>query len=104
MDTMEILKNLTADQQESFIKLEETFGTDGWGLLKKWAEDRAVAAKDRAAYAGSWEENRIAVGAEQVYLQIASLGDSFVTEFAELAEANMLSVRDDPSDFDPAFE
>lgn len=98
MDTMEVLKNLDSGQQERFMKLEKLFETEGWALVVDWAKAKAEDAKSRAAHSSSWEENRVFVGQEAVYLMVANLQSSSDAEFAALAEANAVSELENSDD------
>lgn len=98
MDSMEVLKNLSNDQSELFQKLEALFDSDGWTVVETWAKNKAEAARNRAAYASSWEENRMAVGAEAVYNEFANLPSSTMNDFEAMAMANVEKEEDEHAD------
>jgi len=85
MSTTEILKNLTGEQQMRLMSLEKLFQTEGWDIIMELASQQAELARDRCAYASSWDENRVANGQEQVWRQILALEGTTESEFAEIA-------------------
>lgn len=98
MDSMEIIKNLDDGQTDRFMKLEKMFESDGWTLIAEWAATQAEFAHNAAAYAGSWEENRMAVGSEKVYLAVAKLRDAVLQEFQGIAEAKLAEAEENSED------
>jgi hypothetical protein len=104
LDIVEILKHLTEDQRQRYLLLEKTFDSDGWPLIIEWATKRANECHSRAANANSWDDNRISVGAREVYLQIANMRDSTTMEFSKMAEANLLRASEEDSYDDLRFE
>ena len=95
MDIIEIFKHLNDEQKERYLKLQKTFESDGWSLLVDMATTKGTDAFSRAAYASSWEENRIFVGQHIVYESFKNLKETVDAEFEQLAAENaMESLKD----------
>lgn len=88
---LEHLALLDDDQKDHYVKYERMFDTPGWALIEEWARLNSQQQFMRAAYAGSWEENRIALGARLVYEQIANLRNTTEAEFMAKAEQALLN-------------
>jgi hypothetical protein len=88
---LEQLALLDDDSKDHYVKLERMFDTQGWAVIEEWARVNSEAQFQRAAFAGSWEENRIALGARMVYEQIRTMRDSTEAEFAAKAEQAVLN-------------
>jgi len=95
---MEVLKNLDDNQTDRYMKLERVFESDGWPLLEEWFTQKAEVARQRAAHANSWDENRIAVGQEGAYTELVNLRDSTMQQFEVAAEANLDREQEDEED------
>lgn len=83
---LEQLALLDDVSKERYVTLERMFDTPGWKLVEEWAKTNAQQQFHRAALAGSWEENRMALGARLAYEVIAGLRDSTEAEFIAKAE------------------
>lgn len=101
---IEVLQNLTDDQKNRYMKMEQLLESDGWALLQQWLQGQAEAAQGRATYAQTWEDNRVAVGQMYVYTQLADLNDAVHAEFTELARQNAESVAQNEPFYDSSFE
>lgn len=88
------LKHLTDEQKTRYMQLERLFAQPGWDLVEALAQELAMSAKDRAAFAKSWDANRIAVGQGYAYSHIASLRDNTEKEYEALASAAAQKVAD----------
>ena len=89
------LKYLEPDERERYMKLERLFGTPGWDVIARWAEMNRDEARDRAASAQTWEENRIAVGMRMAYDMFAQLQKVHELEFEELARERRAAKEDE---------
>lgn len=83
---LEMLKYLSDEDKTRYMVLERLFAQPGWALLVEEMAKRALAAKDRAAFAQSWDQNRLAIGGGIVYNEIANMQDLTETEFEQKAE------------------
>ena len=85
MDSMDMLKHLTPDQAETYMKFEKTFETEGWDLITTWAEREAEATLRHAATCSSWDENRLLNGRADAFSQIVSMRASVLAEYENTA-------------------
>jgi hypothetical protein len=99
MDFMEVFKYLTDEEKATYAALEETLSSAGWKLIVENAEKQMAQLEVQAAYAGTWEQNRQAIGAIAAHREYASLREMVEQEFAQIAaerreEANDVDVTD----------
>lgn len=87
MDLNEI-KNLDPEQKSRYMKLERTFGTEGWDIVVEYLKIQAEDAKNRELDAKTWEENRTWRGARLAFTIAANIADITEKEFTALAEQN----------------
>lgn len=92
------LKLLTDEQRDRYLKLEKLFGMPGWAIMEKWAEGNRDEARDRAASASTWEENRIAVGQRIAFDTFANLRRISEMEFEMLAANNAAEKEEESED------
>lgn len=83
---LEDLKYLTDEQRERYMTMERLFEQPGWTLVEKWAGINRDEAKERAANAQSWEDNRIAVGLRIAYDTFSKMRDINEREYMQLAQ------------------
>lgn len=89
------LKYLTPDQKDRYVTLERMFEGKGWSVIEAWAKTNAVQQMERAAFAGNWEDHRMATGSRLVYEQIVNLRESTENEYVALAEQAMLAIAEE---------
>lgn len=76
---------LTPAQAERYHRLESLFAHPGWAIVEQWAQQNADEHRDRAAYAQTWDANRVSVGARTAFALVVGLRDATEAEFARLA-------------------
>ncbi|SRR6266404_1432602 len=91
---LEALKYLSDEDKNRYMVLERLFSQPGWKLVTSLMEQLALEARDRAAFAKSWDENRIAIGQGYGYNMVASLQDSTEAEFEQKATAAKQKLAD----------
>ncbi len=93
MDMMEVFKWIPDDEKERLTQLETTFSTPGWKTIVEWAQNKSEDSILRAATATSWADNRIAVGNQQAYFQLANFAESTLLLYANMAEQAKLDAE-----------
>ena len=76
---------LTPGQKERYSKLESLFEHPGWAIVEQWAQLNADEHRDRAAFAQTWDANRVSVGARTAFALVVNLRNATEAEFAQLA-------------------
>jgi predicted DNA binding protein len=100
MDLDEI--NLLTDQQkQKYMSLMRMFESDGWKIMDAWASANSDEARERAAMAATWEENRIYAGQRVVYDIVRKLPEINEQEYAILAQQNR-EAKEEESEVDPS--
>ncbi len=99
VDTLDVLQHLQDHEKANFLALEDLFGSPGWKLIVKMAEQNCVDALTRAAYASSWEANRFANGQRDVWSQVVQMQDTTFAQFAALALERATTKEDDEDGF-----
>ena len=84
---LQMLKYLSDEDKTRYMVLERLFAQAGWKLLVEECQKWALAAKDRAAFAQTWDQNRLAVGNGFAYDHISRLEEITETEYEQKAEA-----------------
>jgi hypothetical protein len=98
---LDALKYLSDEDKNTYMILERLFSQPGWKLVVALAEKLSLEARDRAAFAKSWDDNRIAIGQGYAYNHIASFEDSTQAEFEQKAGAAKEKAADkDEDDFE----
>lgn len=92
---LEQIKYLTDDQKDKYLDYERTFESKGWGYVKGWLLGQIQEQVQRALFASSWEDHRVATGMRIAFEQMLSLHENVEAEFVSAAEANMLNAVND---------
>ena len=61
------LQSLDPELKARYIKAERWYASDEWKDLKEWLLVEIENAKERAAFADSWDQNRLNMGAVYAY-------------------------------------
>lgn len=94
--SLDDLKFLDNEKKTEYMVLERLFDQPGWKVVVAHAQQWGELAQKRAAFAKTWEDNRIAVGAAAVYNQIANLEEITGAEYENLVnEARLAAQTDD---------
>lgn len=94
--SLDDLKFLDNEKKTEYMTLERLFDQPGWKILVERAQQWALLAEKRAAFARSWDDNRIAFGAAAVYNQFANLEEITSTEFENaVSEARQAAQQQD---------
>lgn len=91
LDDQTIMLYLNDTQRERFVKMQETFETEGWTLIREWFQYKSMEALQGGANATTWETNREQYGARQAFNTAATLDDSFMNEFEAVAQSVIAS-------------
>lgn len=84
---LEALKYLSDEDKTRYMVLERLFTQPGWELVVALTRQLALEAKDRAAFASSWDANRVAVGNGLAYDHISRLQDNTEAEYQQKADS-----------------
>lgn len=84
---------LSDEQKGRFAALESVFGMPGWRLVEDWALANVELMRMRGADAGTWDVNRMALGARTAFEQLASFRASTEREFEQMAEDNKAKLQ-----------
>ena len=82
---MNLLNALSDQQKSEYLAITRTLDGPGWDILSNYYQDRVADHIKAGANAGSWEENRILLGARLAYEEFANLRDAIEERFEELA-------------------
>lgn len=83
---LEDLVHLDAAQKDRYMALERLFESDGWHIVKAWADQCAGEHLLRIVNSTSWDQNRVAVGARIAFLQMLNLEGSTEAEYSAFVE------------------
>lgn len=83
---LEHIKYLSDDAKNRYAMLERLFDSPGWALVVKLAAEWSETAKERAASAQTWEDNRFAAGQRFAYYHFTKLEEATELEFQQMAE------------------
>lgn len=104
MINSELIKFLGNKDQERLRTLEAFFASPGWQIFFENAAEQYDMAKNMVLGAGSWPENRIAVGRMSAYGEILQLEAKTQQQFETMAlDAKALSEQeavDDELDYE----
>lgn len=83
------LNALKPEDRRKYMAFEALFGSTGWKYLVTLAKHNAAEAVQRAAFANSWAENRMAIGNGAAWDAISKLEEqteaTYKLKLAELA-------------------
>ncbi len=100
LSSQEIMQHLDDTARDTFVKLQETFESDGWPLIR----DRLLDLSNRAGIDGSnaesWEACKEQRGRREAYWFASQLHESFITEYEGVAreaieQAGTVTLDDD---------
>lgn len=91
---LDALKFLDDNDKERYMVLERLFNQPGWQLVVALATQSALDAKERAAFATSWDQNRLAVGSGLAYTHISNLQNITEAEYVQKAESAKSELAD----------
>ena len=86
---MNQLNALDDPDKERYLMFARLFSDPGWAALVEFYRHKAEAMMVNGASAGSWEENRVALGMRLAYEEFANLENSNEMEFAEKADTQL---------------
>jgi hypothetical protein len=72
--------------REKYMALERFFSSAGWKYIKGLAEQRAAEQVQRAAFAASWADNRLAIGAGAAWNELAKLEETETASFERMVK------------------
>lgn len=82
----ETLSYLTDEMKADLARYEDTFGSEGWKLILKWAERSAAEAQDRTFNAPTWEETLMWRGRHSAYIDLIDVEESTYKELEAYAQ------------------
>jgi hypothetical protein len=85
MPTHELMAYLNDMERDRFVKLQETFETDGWRLLSQYANEKVIYHGVQGSNATSWEKVNEHRGARETWRQVARWADEFMNAFEAAA-------------------
>jgi hypothetical protein len=77
------LKFLSDEDKERYMSLERLWSQPGWALVVELAKQLASGHRDRATFANTWEQNRMALGSALAYDHISRLQEITETEYEQ---------------------
>jgi hypothetical protein len=84
--SMEDLQHLSDQDKQNYMNLCRMFESEGWKLVKKWAQLNADDSFKRIAWANTWEENRKAFGAHQAFVSMLNIEDATELDYRVMAD------------------
>jgi len=94
----ELSLHLTEEEKERWHKLRSVFESDGWPLIKEWAQGQVTLATISGANAVSWDVNRVAYGTRLAWEEVANFEDRVANEYAAVAEQRAEAALEDDYD------
>lgn len=98
------LNALKPADRNRYRALEQLFAQPGWKIVITLAKEHAANAVQRAAFAASWADNRIAIGNGAAWDAIAKLEEQteahYAQMLAEIEKATQLVALADESSFE----
>lgn len=98
MPTHELMAYLSDEERDRFVKLQETFETDGWRLIVAYANQKVVYHGVEGSNASSWEKVNENRGAREAWNQVARLADEFMNAFEAAAQSAKAEAADESQD------
>lgn len=84
---------LTDQEKEEYMTFERGFDSPFWKKIQEMCEQRSVEALNRAAFANSWDENRVANGERVVWDFLARMSDIMEDQFHNIAEQRAMEKK-----------
>lgn len=85
MDAKQI-NSLTPERRQEYIEAERFYGSKGWKDHKEWLLEQKAMALHMAAFADTWEQNRVNLGVALFVDQVLSVEDNTFRMFEEEVE------------------
>lgn len=98
MPTHELMAWLSDVERDRFVKLQETFETDGWRLVVEYARGKVVQHGVDGSNAATWEKTNEHRGARAAWDQVAHLADEFMNAFEQAARLAQEDAADTAQD------
>lgn len=93
--SLDDLKFLDNEKKTEYMVLERLFDQPGWKVVVAHAQQWFEMSQKRAAFAKTWDENRLAIGAAAVYNQFANLEDITNAEYENLVQEAKTAQQED---------
>ena len=87
MPTHELMSWLGDAERDRFVKMQETFETDGWRLIREYALAKITEHVVNGANAKSWDDTRAHLGARLAWDQVSKMDADFMNAFEQAALA-----------------
>jgi hypothetical protein len=87
MTTQELMSWLDDKERDRFVKLQETFETDGWKLITQYCEQKVIYHGIEGANSATWEKVNENRGAREAWRQVMAMADEFMNAFSAAAES-----------------
>lgn len=78
------LNALKPSERARYMSLEQLFSQPGWKVVVALAKQNAEEQRNRAAFANSWADNRLAIGNSAAWNAIAQLEEQTEQHYARL--------------------
>lgn len=82
---LEQVNALAPDDRNRYMQLEKLFAQPGWRVVVALATQKVAEALQQAAFASSWDNNRIAMGAHLAWRGIQNLEKDTQALYSEKA-------------------
>jgi hypothetical protein len=80
------LQLLDPETKARYIQAERWYASKEWKDLKEWLIEQVDQAKGRAAFAETWEQNRLNIGMVSAYNILLSQEELVFQEFDEVVQ------------------
>lgn len=84
---MNDIKFLSDEDKTRYMMYDRLFSTVGWAAVVALCTELASQATNRAAFAKTWDDNRLAIGNGYAYTHVANLQDLTEAEYQGKADA-----------------
>lgn len=88
LSSHEVMMWLSDVETARFVAFQELFESDGWRLMKEFAQAKVTETLVAGANAQTWEASRVALGARTAWQAVAEADNQFMSSFEQLARAN----------------
>ena len=95
LTSQEIMMHLDDEGRERFVKLQETFETEGWVLLKEWCVYQANVAGVKGANAETWEDCKEQKGRRMAWLDASNMAETFIAQNEQVAREAIEAAEDE---------
>jgi len=101
---MEQLNALPPADRNRYLALEKLFAMPGWKIVVALAKQNSEAAVQRAAFATSWGDNRLAIGNGYAWNEIQQLETATEKTYATMAVEALTAANADKLSEEHDFE